>query len=176
MRPSVSGSVSNQDSLIITDIQQIIIRYVELEMKGWMDRLFGETANTGAPRLIELDEFCGPNLITLQRLAKVFENCAVWLAPYSDERLNRTFWDLSSNVLFVLGDNTIEWALRQRVISSFENLFREFFAVRCKPVLGHLSEEGSPLNMACYMWWEFDCWHSTPSPALLPVMRIDPGD
>jgi hypothetical protein len=69
------------------------------------------------------------------------------------------------------GDNTIEWALRQRVISSFENLFREFFAVRCKPVLGHLSEEGSPLNMACYMCWEFDCWHSTPSPALLPVMR-----
>jgi hypothetical protein len=144
---------------------------VELEMKAWMDRLFGETANTGAARLVELDEFCGPDLITLQRLATLFENCAAWLAPYSDERLNRAFWDLSGNVLFVLGDDSIEWALRQRVISSFEILFREFFAVRCRPVLGHLSEAGSPLNLACYMWWDFDCWYATPGSALLAVMR-----
>jgi hypothetical protein len=140
-------------------------------MKEWMDRLFGGSARASADRLIELDEFCGPNRITLQRLAEVFERNATLLSPYGDETLNRAFWDLSSNVLFALGDTSIEWALRERVINSFEILFRDCFAVRCKPVLGHVSEEGSPLNSACYMWWDFDCWYSTRDSALLASMR-----
>ena len=27
-------------------------------------------------------------------------------------------------------------------------------AVRCSPHLGHLAEEGNPLNSACYMWFD----------------------
>jgi hypothetical protein len=140
-------------------------------MKEWMDRLFGGSVKASADRLIELDGFCGPDGTTLQQLAEVFESSATLLLPYSDETLNRAFWDLSSNVFFALGDESIEWALRERVINSFEILFREFFAVRCNPVLGHLDEEGSPLNSACYMWWDFDCWYSTPDSALLEAMR-----
>jgi hypothetical protein len=85
--------------------------------------------------------------------------------------LDRAFWDVGSNVFVALGDTSIDWALRQRVIKSFEFLFRDLFAVRCWPVLGHLSEEGGPLNSACYMWWDLDCWYSTPSSDLLAVMR-----
>jgi hypothetical protein len=136
-----------------------------------MDRLFGGSTEMSSERLLELDEFCGPDQITLGRLADVFENSSVLLAPYSEATLNRAFWDLGSNVFPAVGDESIDWALRQRVIRSFEFLFRDLFAVRCWPVLGHLNEEGSPLNSACYMWWDFDCWYSAPSSALRTVMR-----
>lgn len=140
-------------------------------MKEWLDRLFGGSTEMSNDRLIELDDFCGPDQVTLLRLADVFENSSFLLAPYSDVTLDRAFWDLGSNVFAALGDKSIDWALRQRVIKSFEFLFRDLFAVRCWPVLGHLSEESGPLNSACYMWWDFDCWHSTPSSPLLAVMR-----
>jgi len=64
----------------------------------------------------------------------------------------------------VVSDLAVDWALRSRVIRSFQTLFREFFAVRCAPTLGHLSEGGSALNSACYMWWDFDCWLPAPDP------------
>jgi len=140
-------------------------------MEDWINRLFGGCISPSVERLIELDKFCGPNAHTLGRLADVFENGAVLLAPYSDQTLNRAFWDLGSNVFFALGDKSIEWALRKRLINSFEILFREVFAIRCMPALGHLDELGGPLNSACYMWWDFDCWYSTPASALLRVMR-----
>jgi hypothetical protein len=111
-----------------------------------------------------------PGESTFQRLAEVFENSATLLAPYSDETLNRAFWDLSS-VWYALGEESIAPSLRQRVVNSFETLFRELFATRCRPVLGHRNEQASPLNSACYMWWDFDCWYSTPGSALLQVMR-----
>jgi hypothetical protein len=144
---------------------------VALEMVEWIDRVFGGPTSPDVNRLIELDEFCGPDQTTLLRLTEVFEAGGTLLARYSDESLNQAFWDLSSNVLFALGDKSIEWALRHRLIGSFETLFREFFAVRCMPALGHLDEAGSPLNSACYMWWDFDCWYSTPGSALVASMQ-----
>ncbi len=115
-------------------------------------------------RLSELDEFCGRDAATLQRLTEVFECASTLLGHYEDESLDQAFWDLSSTVLVSVRDESIEWAVRERFIRSFEPLFREFFAVRCRPVLGHLSEEGSPLNSACYMWFDFDCWRFTIDP------------
>ena len=32
--------------------------------------------------------------------------------------------------------------------------FADVLAPRCSPTLGHLSEEGAPLNLVTYMWWE----------------------
>jgi len=42
-----------------------------------------------AERLIELDDFCRPDSVTLLRLAEVFESPVTFLAPYSDESINR---------------------------------------------------------------------------------------
>lgn len=136
-----------------------------------MDRLFSGPAESSAARLNELAEFCGPDATTLLRLAEAFENSPTLLAPYSDGSISQAFWDLSSQAFFALGDKSIEFDVRQRVVNSFETLFRDFFAVRCHPVLGHLSEEGSPLNSACFMWWDFGCWFSPSDLSLLPVMR-----
>jgi hypothetical protein len=103
-------------------------------------------------------------------LAEVFENVALF-EPYSDESVNQALWDLSGFAFVALTDESIEWAVRWRLVSSFETLFREFFAVRCRPILGHLDEEGSPLNSACYMWWDFNCWYPAPDP--LTRNRLD---
>ncbi len=34
-------------------------------------------------------------------------------------------------------------------------LYRSIFAKRCTPALGHLNEDGGPLNDACYMWFDW---------------------
>ena len=137
-----------------------------LDLKEWVDLAFGGQIVSGLDgrKPISLDEVCGPNENTIRLLTEVFENATFFLQPYPDEILNRSFWDLSSSALHSLRNEGIEWALRQRLIGSFENLFREFFAIRCRPVLGHRNEEGSPLNSACYMWWDFDCWVATSDP------------
>jgi len=137
---------------------------VTLELKEWMDRVFGQADPSDYERLARLYGICGPDQTTLVRLTDVFENPATLLNPYSDEVLNQALWDLSSNVFSVVYDLAIDWALRHRFIRSFETLFRELFAVRCTPSLGHCSETGSPLNLACYMWWDFDCWSPAPDP------------
>jgi hypothetical protein len=131
-------------------------------LKKWADQVFGAVvlpepseAETFA-RIDRIDETCPPDRTTILRLIEVFEHAGSVLAPYSDESLDRGFWDLGGCALGALRDEEIEWPLRRRLIRSFEILFREIFAVRCQPVLGHRSEEGSPLNSACYMWWDFD--------------------
>ena len=136
------------------------------DMKEWMDRLFSEPAtyDFSAPRLVELGEFCKPDAATLVRLTEVFESPAALLAPYPDGSVDRAFWDLlGSDVVAAMQHESIEWTIRLRFIRSFETLFRELFSVRCQPVLGHVSEEGSPLNSSCYMWWDFDCWIAWPA-------------
>jgi hypothetical protein len=127
-----------------------------LELTEWVDVVFGGAS----PREARDDS----DRATLLRLCEVFENAATVLKPYPDQVLNRAFWDLSSDAFHATSKESIDWAVRERFIRSFEPLFREFFAARCQPVLGHLSEEGSPLNTPCYMWWDFDCWVAATDP------------
>jgi hypothetical protein len=135
-----------------------------IELKEWVDRVFGGAFPHDAERSVRLDEIRGPDQATLVRLTEVFENAPALLQPYSDEDLNQAIWDLGSEVLHAVGDESIGWPVRHRLVQSFETLFRELFAVRCRPVLGHCNEEGSPLNSACYMWWDFNCWPMAPDP------------
>lgn len=144
------------------------------ELKEWVAQVFDGPSEPDVNRLIELDEFCAA--ATLRRLAEVFENAATLLAPYSDESIDQTFWNLSSDAFTGLTDQHIEWAVRRRFIESFDPLFREFFAARCRPALGHLSEEATGLNLSCYMWWDMmNLWYYQPDPltrdACLASMR-----
>ena|SRR5579871_6260669 len=44
---------------------------------------------------------------------------------------------------------------RLRCIDAMAVLFKDCFAARCSPHLGHLDEPGAnPLNDICYMWWD----------------------
>jgi hypothetical protein len=147
------------------------LRRVPLEMREWTDRVFGRDPEPDLDTVMELTEFCRPDHATLLRLTEVFENSRILLAPYSDESLNRAFWALSTEILSAGGYESIELGPRHRFIRSIEMLFREFFAERCRPVLGHLSEEGSPLNSICYMWWDLGCWSLAPATPVLASMR-----
>ena len=143
-----------------------------LELKKWVRWVFDGPATYVVWRSSELDQFCGPDEPTLRRLTEVFENAAGMLEPYSDASINQAFWDLRGYMNHAVLSESIEWVVRERFIRSFEQLFREFFAVRCKPVLGCNSEEGSPLNSVCYMWFEINGWHWH-SPVPLSRNRLD---
>jgi hypothetical protein len=143
---------------------------VALELKEWAELIFGVSVEPSVERVIALDEFCGSDAASLQRLAEVFEGAGTLLAPYSDAAVAQAFWDLSSNVFPAVFEESIDWAVRHRFLRSFEPLFRNLFEVRCTPDLGHFSQ-GCPLNTACYMWFDFNCWTSTPDP--LTRNRLD---
>jgi hypothetical protein len=129
-----------------------------------MDRVFSGADPSDYSRITRLDGVCEPDRATLLRLAEVFEDSVPSLNRYSDAQIGQAFWDLGSNVFGGLYDGRIDWEVRQRLIRSIEALFRGLFAARCSPVLGHLSETRNPLSIACYMWWDFDCWCAMPDP------------
>jgi hypothetical protein len=90
-------------------------------------------------------------------VAETFEQSATLLQPFSDAQLNQGFWFLlgTSGHMFELTDAAVAWPVRQRAWRSIVPLFREVMARRCTPALSHLDEPGaSPLNLACYMWWD----------------------
>lgn len=91
--------------------------------------------------------------------AETFERAGELLAPFSPAQLNQGLNYLSSNScsdhMFALLNPTVDATLRLRALRSFVPLFRDLMAKVCSPHLGHLDEPGaSPLNQACYMWWD----------------------
>ncbi|HUK18234.1 MAG TPA: hypothetical protein VLW65_17530 [Bryobacteraceae bacterium] len=135
-----------------------------LQLAEWVDRIFGEADPANYERFRRFDGICGPNEVTLLRLIEVFERPSVTLSRYSDQFLDQAVWDLSTQAFHAVYDPAIDWIVSARFIRSFKTLFRELYAARCRPVLGHCGEKGSPLNMSCYMWWDFDCWSPAPDP------------
>jgi len=143
------------------------MRQDDIDLTEWVRIVFGEASwgsLRGGPGDDRYYEVCGPDRTTLTRLTEVFVHAQDLLAPYPDGALGQAFWNLSFDAFYGLVNESIEWDVRQGLILSLEVLFRDFFAKRCEPVLGHLSESDNPLNLACYMWWDFDCWGSVPDP------------
>lgn len=100
----------------------------------------------------------GPTRVA-ELIAETFEAAGTLLQPFSDAQLNQAFWFLvnsgSSDYMFCLSNPSVPWPLRRRALRSFVPLFRQVMARRCSPVLSHLDEPAaSPLNSACYMWWD----------------------
>lgn len=101
----------------------------------------------------------GGNAQIVQFVTQAFENAKTLLEPYDDAQLNQGLWFIASNgcsdYMFALLDPQVPGSARQRCVRSMHNLFAECFARRCTPHLSHLDEPGaSPLNSACYMWWD----------------------
>jgi hypothetical protein len=136
-----------------------------LELAEWVDRVFGQADPRDLSKTCDaLKEFFEPNEETLLKLIEVFENPAKHLNRYSDEVLDQALWGLKFEAFHIVYEETIDWDLRRHFIRSLEILYRELLAPRCSPSLGHLSEEGQPLNSACYMLWHNVCWEPTVVP------------
>jgi hypothetical protein len=97
--------------------------------------------------------------VTLSYLTQAFENITDVTRPYSDAQINEGFWFLlmpsSSSHMAALTDTKIALEDRKRCIQSFYAVYKSLFALRCSPHLSHFVEPASsPLNSACYMWWD----------------------
>jgi len=103
-------------------------------------------------------------------LTRLFEE-PEFLAQYSDGQVNQGFWYLvhncCSNYTSSLIEPGVAWPERQRGIRAIAALFTRLFARRCSDHLSHVDEKGaSPLNSACYMWWDlFPTWGQPEDPA-----------
>lgn len=53
-----------------------------------------------------------------------------------------------------LGHASVTPAQRLELAEKIDRLWSQLFAARCPPALGHLSEDGGPLGMVCYMFWD----------------------
>lgn len=108
---------------------------------------------------VECPDFEAENIDLAALITHTMENCCQDLAGYSDAQvsdgLNYIFNNSCSNVVFSLMNDEVPVALRLRAITSIKILYRDCFAPRCAPVLGHNDEPGAnPLNTVCYMLWD----------------------
>jgi hypothetical protein len=143
-----------------------------VDLRKWIGWIFDQPVPE--PSLYWNQEELGPldpDAGALAAVSSLFENPTV-LLPYSDAQLSQGFWFLcgaESNLMRGLGNESIPWEARVRLIRSFSSLYRELFMARCTHHLSHLIRghcaealEISPLNSPCYMWWDFDCWVASP--------------
>ena len=109
----------------------------------------------------------GSEADTAAFLAEMGERSGQLLARFTDAQLNQGFWYLlspsCSSFLFSLVAPEVPLPGRLRALRSFLPLFQQVMAVRCSPHLSHLDEQpASPLNSACYMWWDLIPIHGRP--------------
>jgi hypothetical protein len=91
-------------------------------------------------------------------LGQTFLNAGKDLTKYTDEQVDQGIWYLASssgsNFMSALKSSEVPLAKRIEAIRNIFYLYSDCFAKRCAEALGHLSEEGSPLNSSYYMFWD----------------------
>lgn len=126
----------------------------------WIDHVFDHPVENPAWHWsLDAPLWNGSAVDTVACIADTFESSGELVARFSDEQLNQGFWYLVSNscsdIIYSLIDTEVPLNARLRAIWSFVPLFEQVMADRCSPHLSHLDEKGvSPLNSACYMWWD----------------------
>ena len=103
----------------------------------------------------QMDEYWAASpAIVVSYLTQLFEQPVMVLADYGDGEIAQGLWDVAEYAA-ALTATSVPLSDRLRCIDALTTLFRDLFAVRCSPHLGHRSETGeSPLNTICYMWWD----------------------
>ncbi|APR85479.1 Hypothetical protein A7982_10828 [Minicystis rosea] len=132
----------------MTDPEDIIPTFAE-----WVEHSF-----TDPLPMVPWDEL--PDTVVAGYLAELFEEPRAWADALSDERINKGLW-------FICGfDGYLRQArgpdvpkdLQIRWVRALRHLYRDLFAPRCTPDLGHMqvagAVTGSPLNSICYMLWD----------------------
>lgn len=108
---------------------------------------------------LECPPFEAENNELAELIACTMENCGRDFGAYSDAQLRYgleyIFNNSCSDAVFSIMDDAVPLALRLRAVEAIGNLYRDCFAQKCAPVLGHTSQPGgNPLNDVCYMLWD----------------------
>lgn len=128
--------------------------------EGWLDETFGR-AVTGEnyPQFVhrDVDEWPDPvpDAAALAYLTRLFERPEESLRWFSDRQIAAGLWELGPGDAHCIYNRDLPIGDRERLVRAVETFFREFFDPRCEPALSHAARDHvSPLNSACYMWWE----------------------
>jgi hypothetical protein len=119
---------------------------------NWLDYWFGGAAD-GRPGGIPIDP-----LIANGHALRMFTHAREDLGYFSDEEIGGGLWPLIGDDEIYLTWPDISVEQRESCLFAMTDLFRDLFAVRCKPILSHRAtsdDHPGALNTACYMWWEF---------------------
>ena len=80
------------------------------------------------------------------------------LQKFTDKQVDQGIWYLAGSMLpaslFAIKAEEVPLTKRLHALESIFDLYANCFAKRCAETLGHLSEEGAPLNSSCYMFWD----------------------
>jgi hypothetical protein len=91
-------------------------------------------------------------------ISQTFLNAGKDLTRYTDKQVDQGIWYFvsmsGSNFLHSIQSSVAPLKKRLEVINNIFHLYSDCFAERCAETLGNLSEEGSPLNSSCYMFWD----------------------
>ena len=102
--------------------------------------------------------FEAPDEEIIELIKQTFQNAGKDLAKYTDAQVDQGIWYfISMGVGDFLGSLNSPKAPLEKRLEAIQNIFHLYsdcFAKRCAETLGHLSEEGSPLNSSCYMFWD----------------------
>jgi hypothetical protein len=124
----------------------------------WIRNLFGQP-DTSQERYRDSDIDIGASKeqkVTL--IGKTFLRSGVDLTRFTDQQvcngLNYIFNNSCSDTVYLLCQKGVAEELRIDTVRQMKHLYRDCFAKRCSPSLGHLSESAGPLNGCCYMLWD----------------------
>ncbi len=133
----------------------------DLSFEKFVEFQFGHAVRPyGNPWYFDLDgDWWEPDPHTgIVYLTRLFSNGREVLQWFSDAQIAQGLGGLINTA--AVGDQP--WmrdpitpaAERGSAWSAVALFFAEVLAPRCAPALGHLSEDGAPLNMRTYMWWD----------------------
>ena len=95
---------------------------------------------------------------TTELLGQTFRNAGKDLLKFTDEQVDQGIWYLAgtsgSDFMSALSSSEVPLPKRLEAIGNIYYLYSDCFSKRCTEVLAHLSDEGSPLNSSCYMFWD----------------------
>lgn len=95
---------------------------------------------------------------SVEFLAHLFENPATNLSGLSRSGIAKGLQYLiqpcGSEMPLALFESSVPLDTRLACCAGVENIFKQIFAVHCKPALIHMSETDDEVNISCFMWWE----------------------
>ena len=102
----------------------------------------------------------------LEYLTRFFSDPIGTVEGLSDEEIGVGLWSVldsgGAGTALALDDATLPLDARIACVHQIRTLYRELFVPRCAERLGHLSEQGGPLEMICYMFWDVAVFGGAP--------------
>src|SRR5689334_10520639 len=99
--------------------------------------------------------------VTFAHMIELFEHPQPILEPFTDEQQKWGLYYIVANSPTQADYLSLEKSFQHRCIHSFDNLFKDFFEVKCWPDPFDMENRKS-VNAACYRWWMEISFNCTP--------------